>query len=385
MRAAPDMRLLALTCGNFALGTASMCMVGLLNEVSADLDLPVAKAGQLASASYIVAALLAPVIAFFTGRMQRRTVLLLALATSVAAQLASALAVGFWSLFAARLLFGAGVAAHAPTAAATSSLLAKPEERGSAVSLVMAGFALAGVIGVPLGVWFGGLFGWRATMYATTGLILATLLGVAVTIPSRLPRASLSRGAWGQTLRNGAVRATLAITLVMSIGQMSAFAYIAPLLRQALDAGPNTIAALMGVLGLSSIAGSLAGMRFMDSVRPQRMIRFSAVLVMLAMLLWPFVHGSVAGCVVVIILWGAGSMTLYSAVSAQILMVSHELASVAMAINTSVNFFGNVLGTALGGMLVSGIGLSALSWACFASYGCVLLVLPAIGRRVQGA
>ena len=119
--------------------------------------------------------------------LQRRSLLLIALGTACAAQLGAAFATGFWMLFASRLLFGMAIAAHAPTSIATSGIISQPGDRGRAVSLVTAGFSLASVMGVPLGVWLGGLAGWRATMLAASGLILATLVWYVVSIPKQLP------------------------------------------------------------------------------------------------------------------------------------------------------------------------------------------------------
>jgi len=377
----PSSRLLALACGNFALGTASMSLIGLLNEIVAELELPLAQAGQLTGASYLMAALFAPLIAFFTRGLERRTVLILSLATTVAAQLASGLATGFWSLFCARLLLGCGIAAHAPTAAATSGLLVKPEQRGAAVSIVVAGFAVAGIAGVPLGVWFGGLFGWRWAMYINAAMVFGTLVWVWLTIPRRLPRSSLDAKAMGRVLKNRLLRGALVITLAQSLGQMVVFTYFAPLLREAVGAGPGTIAMLMSAMGLASAVGSVVGVRFMDRVRPPSMMRAASVMVMAGMLVWPLAQGSVPLLVVLIVLWGAGGMIMFSSVTAHLLMAGQDMANVSLALNTSANFFGSMAGSAVGGVLISLFGLKALPWSCLLIYAGIYAAVPALTRK----
>jgi len=378
-----DPRLLALACGNFALGTASMSIIGLLNEISSDLDVSIAQAGQVAAASHVMAAFLAPVIAVVASRLQRRSVLLLALGTGVVAQLASAFATGFWMLFVARLLFGVSVAAHAPTAVATSGMLAEPNQRGRAVSLVMAGFALATIVGIPLGVWFGGIFGWRATMFATTIVLLVPLVGIWMLIPKQLPLTRLDMSAWVKTLKNRGVRATLLLMLLVSVGQMAFFSYVAPLLRDAIDAGPGIIAIMLSLSGVSSIIGSFVGMKLMDRLTPIRVIRLATIMVIVPMALWPLTRDSVTMTAIIIMVWGAGGMLIFTAVSAQMLLVSQQLATVSMALNTSVNFLGNVLGTAIGGLLITLIGLNALPWMTMSVYIVILLLLPMIQREMK--
>jgi predicted MFS family arabinose efflux permease len=371
---------MAIACGNFALGNASMSLIGLLNEISADLDVPVAQAGQLTGASHLLAALLSPLIAFLTQRLQRRTLLLLALAVAAASQCASALAAGFWSLLAARFLLGSSIAGHTPTAAAVSGMLTPPEQRGSAISFAMAGFALASVVGVPLGVWFGGLFGWRATMAANAAVVAVALVWEWSTLPRNLPRSGMDLSAIGRVLANRPVRLALVMSATTSTGQMAMFAYFAPLLRLALGAGPDKIAVLMAVLGISSVLGNVLAMRFMDTVKPARMMRGASVAVILSLALWPLVQdGSTAACVVMLIVWSISTMLIFCCIGGLILSAGQELAGMGMALNSSCNFIGNVLGAALGGALISLFGLTVLPWACAVVYVCV--VSPLVWSR----
>jgi DHA1 family inner membrane transport protein len=245
----------------------------------------------------------------------------------------------------------------------------------------MAGFAVAGVVGVPLGVWFGGLFGWRAAMLASAAAVLGTLAWVWLTIPGRLPHSAMDLSAIGRVLKNPVARITFAMTLAMSVGQMTVFTYFAPLLRHAVGAGTGTVAMLMSVLGMSSIAGSAAGVRFMDRLRPPRMIRMAAVMVAGGMLLWPLAQGSVALCALIVMLWGAGSMIMFSSLTTQILLAGQEVANVSMALNTSMNFLGSMAGASVGGLLLSLFGLDALPWGCILVYIGIACAVPLLTRQ----
>ncbi|HEU5184371.1 MAG TPA: MFS transporter, partial [Gemmatimonadaceae bacterium] len=76
----PRTYLLAL--GAFAVGTSGYIVSGVLPEVSRDLDVSVATAGQLGTVFAIAYAIASPLLAAFTGRWERRRLLVIALAVS---------------------------------------------------------------------------------------------------------------------------------------------------------------------------------------------------------------------------------------------------------------------------------------------------------------
>ncbi|THD00527.1 hypothetical protein B1810_24490, partial [Panacagrimonas perspica] len=66
-------------------------------------------------------------------------------------------------------------------------LLVTPAQRTQATSAVMVGWALASVLGVPLGVWIGHAAGWRVAMGSLGGASLV----VAFCLWRRVPPMSL--------------------------------------------------------------------------------------------------------------------------------------------------------------------------------------------------
>ncbi|NUP42379.1 MAG: MFS transporter, partial [Streptomyces sp.] len=102
--------LLSLALGYFALGTASLAVVGLGGPIAAGLQVPAASVGTLVTVFSLVFALAAPVAAIVLGRLDRRRVLSLGLALMTIGGLASAVAPTFAALAAARVVAGLGAA-----------------------------------------------------------------------------------------------------------------------------------------------------------------------------------------------------------------------------------------------------------------------------------
>jgi predicted MFS family arabinose efflux permease len=359
----PDWRLVALAAGNFAHGSATMGLIGLLNEIADDLDVSIASAGQLVTGMQFTAAVAAPLIALFGGRFPRRTLLLFALGLLAACQTVATLAPSFGVLLAVRTVAGLSTASYAATVAALASALVVPERRGGALAFIYAGFALASIVGVPLGVWAGGVFGWRFAMAGFGVVALAALAWIALSVPPAPARAAvLERSAWAMLLGNRAMLALVLYNLAASTGQMMFFSYIAPLLRAALGADAASIGMVLGWQGIWALVGSLLGARLMDRLRPPRVIWLCAGGMLAGVLLWPLAAGSLAGVLALIALWGMSSVLVFTGIQAQLVHLDPRIANVSLAVLASTAFWGGVVGPAAGGAVIATIGLGAISW-----------------------
>lgn len=377
----PDPRLAALAAGNFAHASATMGTIGLLNEISGNLGVSIAAAGQLTSVMQGSAAIAAPLVAFFGGAIRQRTVLVAALALTAVCQFVAALAPAFLVLLLARAVAGLGAAAYVPTAAAAASQIAGAERRGSALAIVYAGITLSTVGGVPIGVWLGGVFGWRATMAGFGALAVAALVWVLRRVPADLQgRVARPRDGLRDLFRNPAIVAALFFSLVQATGQMMFYAYIAPLLREALSAGPGTIGLALGWAGLCGAAGSVLTIRVVDRLGPARLLATGMAGIVATLVLWPFAAGSLPTVLLLVGLWGACSIVLLSGQQALVVHLDPRLAAAALPMMSCATFAGGVAGPALGGVLITAFGIGALPWAAAAVFVLAALALAAVAR-----
>src|SRR3954471_8159779 len=118
-----------LAVGSFATGSGLLVVAGIVPRIAADLRVSTAAGGQVVTTFALAFALLAPVLAAFTGRVPRRPLLIAALALFVLANLLSALAPTYASLLATRVLAAVGMALYTPNAAAVAAHLVPPHHR----------------------------------------------------------------------------------------------------------------------------------------------------------------------------------------------------------------------------------------------------------------
>jgi predicted MFS family arabinose efflux permease len=358
-----DPRLICLAFGNFAMATGMLVVPGMLNELAAGLDRPVAVAGQLTTAFALAVAFGAPLLAVATSGFDRRKLLVLALAALGVLQFGAAVAPGFVALLVVRFLTGLAPALYTPQAAATAALLVPPEKRGGAIAFVFLGFSIANVAGVPLGAWLGGNLGWRLAMAAVGGIAIAAAAWAWLAVPRSLPIAPLDRRAWGELARDRALVAVIALTAIQSTAQFTLFNYIAPALRDSLGATPAMIGGALAWFGLWGIAGNLAGVRAIDSVGAPRVVMAALLTMVCGIALWRPAMGSLPFTALALALWGLGCFAVNSAQQVRLVGLNPGLATAAVAFNSSAIYLGQALGAVVGGAILVKAGLVALPLA----------------------
>src|SRR4051812_49357881 len=139
-----------LTLGAFAIGTEGFMIAGLLPALARDLDVGLAAAGHLVTAFSLIYSIGAPVLSVLTAGLERRRLLMVAMAGFTLANLLAALAPDYAWLLAARLLLALSAASFMPTAGGYAATLGGLDGRGRALSRVTAGLTFALIAGVPL-------------------------------------------------------------------------------------------------------------------------------------------------------------------------------------------------------------------------------------------
>jgi predicted MFS family arabinose efflux permease len=365
----------ALMFGNFVVGTGVMVVPGTLNEISAGLDVSVAKAGQLISASAVVVGVGAPLLAGLVAGWDRRLLLTLMMLWYALVLAASALAPSYETLLALRILTALTPAVFTPQAAASVGQLVPPEERGRAITFAFLGWSVASVLGMPLGAWVGGHFGWRAAFALVAVLAAISTVWVWRAMPNGVKPPALSLAAWGSVLRSQGLMTVVLVTLLSATAQFAVFAYMAPIFKTTLGATPNDITALFFWFGLFGLAGNVWVSRNIDSVGASRAVLMMLCAMAISLALWPL-GTSVWSMALVVIPWAIGCFAGNSAQQARLVGIAPTLAPATIALNTSGMYAGQALGALAGGYVIAQGGMVQLHWLGFA------LMVLAVGVSV---
>jgi len=377
-----DRRLVTLAVGVFINSTGVMVVIGLLADMAEDLGLSVAALGQINTASSLVVALGAPLLAVVTSTLPRRHVLIAAMTLSATGALLASFSQSFTLLTLGRMLSAGAVGLYTPQAISTAALLYPPERRGQALATVMLGMSLANVVGIPLGTWMGAAVGWRSTLLVI-GVVAAIVTALmARQVPRNLPLAPLDRHTWAELWRDKAVVMVLAFTVAHGLAQFILYMYIAPVLRELLTIPTSRVAVLLATFGAAGVLGNMLSVHFLDRIGALRSVVISSTFILCSLLLLAASRDSLTMATLAMALWGIGSFTMGPAQQARLMKLNPKLATVSISFNTAGVYAGMAFGSLFGGLLIAGMGLHSLNIAAILMMIMAYAVLY-IGTRMR--
>jgi DHA1 family inner membrane transport protein len=375
--------LVALALGGFAIGTTEFVTMGLLPDIADSVGVDIPAAGHVISAYAVGVVIGAPVIAALSARLPRRALLIGLMGALLVGNVLTALAPGYRTLLAARLVAGLPHGAYFGVASLVAASLVAPRLRGRAISSVMLGLSVALVAGVPAATWLGQTVGWRSAYWLVVVLAAATMAAVLAVVPSMpgRPQATV-RGELG-ALRRPQVLLTLAVGIVGFGGMFALYSYIAPLVTDVAGLSRGTLPVVLFVYGIGGVVGTALAGRLGDwALFPSLAGALVALLAVLAgtALVAPWAPGLVVGVLLVSI---SGS-TLAILLQLRLMETAGEAQMLGAALNHSALNLANALGAWIGGLVIAaGLGYRAPSafGAGLAAAGLIPLAMSASLRR----
>jgi DHA1 family inner membrane transport protein len=359
--------LLALTLSAFAIGTTEFVIVGLIPTIAADLAVSLPSAGALVSLYALGVAVGAPLLTALTGRLPRKTLLLVLMALFSAGNLLAWLAPGYASLVAARVLTGLTHGVFFSIASTLATGLVPKEKAASAIATMFSGLTVALVTGVPLGTFIGQHFGWRATFLAVAGLGLLALAGSAAFVPRGIaharPAGLLEQA---KVLAQPRLLLVYAMTALGYGGSFVAFTFLAPMLQERAGFEAGSVGLVMLVYGVSVAVGNLWGGRLADRRGPVAALSLIFALLAAVLLLLNFSAASKPLMLLTVLLWGAVAFGNVAGLQVYVVQLAERHApravDVASGLNIAAFNVGIAAGAQLGGEIVAGWGLTPLPW-----------------------
>lgn len=355
--------LLALAAGAFGIGVTEFAPMGLLPVIARDLHVSIPAAGLLISAYALGVMLGAPLMTLTTGRVPRRTLLILLAGIFTAGNLLAAISSGYGMLLAARLITSLNHGAFFGVGSIVAASLVPPERRAGAVAAMFMGLTIANVVGVPLSTWAGEQLGWRASFWGIAALGLMTMAALRLTLPASPAPSGGDALAELRVLRRSQVLAALGLTVIGSSAMFTVFTYIAPILREQTHASLGFVTAMLVTFGVGMTVGNWLGGRFADRSVDRTLIvtlaALAALLFALAVLM-PYA----APTAILVFFWGVATFALVPPLQVRVMTAAADAPNLASSVNIGAFNLGNAIGAALGGAVIAGgLGYPAVAVA----------------------
>lgn len=355
--------LIALSIGAFGIGVTEFAPMGLLPVIASDLGVSIPTAGLLISAYALGVMLGAPLMTLTTGRVPRRTLLIALAGVFTLGNLLAAISTGYGMLLAARLITSLNHGAFFGVGSIVAASLVPPERKAGAVAAMFMGLTIANVVGVPLATWAGEHLGWRMSFWGISGLGIATMAALRLTLPAMPAPKGGNVIAEMRVLKRGSVLGALALTVIGSSAMFTVFTYIAPILRAETHASLGFVTAMLVTYGVGLTAGNWLGGLFADrSVDRTLMVTLAGLALVLAAfaVLMPFAVPTA----ILIFLWGVASFALVPPLQVRVMTAASDAPNLASAVNIGAFNLGNAIGAAIGGgVIAAGLGYRAVAVA----------------------
>ncbi len=138
----------------------------LFEPIKADLGLTDAQLGWLGSAYILVFSMAALPLGILSDLKSRKGVIAGGVALWSAFTALGGLVRTYWQLFVCRAAVGIGEAAYGPAASSMTADYFPGKDRAIAMGILAAGIPVGGVLGLLLGGWLEGIYGWRVAFMA---------------------------------------------------------------------------------------------------------------------------------------------------------------------------------------------------------------------------
>ena len=352
--------LLALALSAFAIGTTEFVIMGLLPEVAGDLQVTIPSAGWLISGYALGVAIGAPIMALLTAKLPRKRTLILLMSIFIIGNVLCALAYTYNLLMLARVITALCHGAFFGIGAVVAASLVAPGKQASAVALMFTGLTLANVLGVPLGTWFGQMFGWRATFWGVAIIGILAFIALIVSLPTNKDEKPVHLASEISALANGRLWLSLLMTVFFAAAMFALFSYIAPLLLQVTGISDKGVSWTLFLIGGGLTVGNILGGKLADwKVSFSLILSFS--LIALFSLAFSWTSHALWLAEITLFLWAMATFAIVPGLQINVVRHGKDAPNLVSTLNISAFNVGNAFGAWAGGAVISaGYGLTAV-------------------------
>ena len=358
----------------------------ILVEIASDLEISVALAGQLATATFAAWAVALIAAGPLSDSFGRRPVILSGLFLLVVSAVASAFAPNFEVFLLLRVLNGLAAGMLPPTTVGVLSDVISPERRAQAVSAMLAMGVLTSAVSVPAALGLADLGGWRF-VFIVAGLFLATGF-VACTL--WFPRDSRQRiRTWAFFSRYWSLvslrffQTALAVGLSQRIAFWTMISYFPTYLRDTYDLSVGFAALPLGIVAVGYALGSFGGGPVATNRHRALLLGATSVGGGVCALLCFTVEFQLWVTVAVATVGGGLLAVTMPVLVASSTEYSGESKSTGASIMGLSNQSGGVLGAATAGALLANTGFGGIGYLCLGVTVACGLIAVLFGRHLR--
>lgn len=351
-----DGRVVLLAISAITVGLVELVVGGILPVISDDLNVSIAKAGQLITIFALVFAVAGPVLLSVTATVERKKLYLIALVVFFIGNVLTYLSPTFAFMMAARVITAASAALVIVLSLTITARIVAPKVRAKALGYIYMGISSSLVLGVPIGIVVTNAFGWRSVFLAISLLTIGSIALIAKFL-EKIPTGEVQPlSAQIRALGNKKIFFAHLATMFMLAGHYTVYAYFTPFLETTMQLSPYWISVFYFLFGLAAVGGGAFGGGLASRLGSKKSILIILSAFSISLFALPYSTFSIPLFIVFMMVWGGLSWALAPAQQDYIIQSDPMSSDVHQSFNNSALQVGIALGSAVGGMVFSQTG-----------------------------
>lgn len=352
--------LAGITVAAFIFSSSEFMPVALLTDIARSFAVTDAQAGMIISVYAWVVMILSLPLMILASRIEFKRLLLLVMAVFALGQFLSSIAASFSILMASRIVVACAHAIFWSIAPPLAVRVVSEDHRHMAMGIVVMGESVALIAGLPIGRVIGLVLGWRMTFAIVaiiSVLILIYLWRVLPTLPASQPF-TLKKNP--TLLGTKQLRGIYVFIALIASAYYLCYSYIEPFLLQSVGFNEIEVTLVIAGFGLTGVVGSMLFSKFYVRIRLKFLTVCIASLVA-ALFLLSLLQAFGIGVIVMCLILGMDCAALNVALQSEIIRYAQlDDQAVATSIYSGVFNFGIGSGSAVGGVVVTSLGISSI-------------------------
>ena len=360
-----------LTLGVFGILNTEMGVVGIIPIIAETFGVTVPDAGWTVSLFALIIAFSAPVVPLLFSRVNRKTVMVLALSVFVISNLVSVFTTNFTVLLITRAIPAFFHPLYVSIAFSTAASSVSREDAPKAVSKIFAGVSAGMVLGVPVTSYIASEFN-----FADAAISCGIISLLIFLIPSMPVKERLSYGTQLSVLKKPVLWNSFLAALLMNAAMFGFYSYLSDYLITVTDVSFKVISLLLFVYGMANIVGNIAAGKLLAQ-RPFATLKYvPAIMAILYLVLYGLGKLTVPTSIVILIL-GIFAGIANNGNQFMVSTSATEAPDFANGLFLTAANLGTTLGTAICGMFITvwGTQSSPLGAVAFLLVGVASIII----------
>lgn len=347
-----DKRVYFLMTVSFVVGMVELIIGGILDLIAEDLNVSLGLAGMLITIFSLTFGIAAPILLVLTAKIERKRLMLVALSVFLFGNIIAVLSPTYSILFIGRIISAASGSILIILCIVLAANIVEQKYRGRAIGIVSMGVSGSLVLGVPIGLTLGNLFGWRAPFVMIVILTAISMIGVYFFMERAAPRPVSSIKEQIQSLKNKKVLfAHLTIFTLLS-GHAVLYAYLTPYVKTTMGMGETGISLVYLVFGIAAVSGGAIGGIFADKFGTERVMLSFIIIFAITIFTIPYTTSMLALFIIALIIWGMMSWAVNPPMQSYLMTADPDTADMQVSLNNSALHFGIAFGSFVGGIVI---------------------------------